>query len=142
MAKSSQGSFYVVANYSPAGNFVGHFMENCPPLKPQFYSNSIPGPNKLAGPPKPLPHHPQAGKPDEIDLKAFARDALKVHNEYRRKHGVPDLVLNDQVSLFIILYKVYDQVVWEKLFELQYPKNEGTSIPLFNSISYACLNSE
>lgn len=73
-------------------------MENCPPLKPQFY-NSIPSSNKVAAPPKPLPHNP----PSEIDLKAFARDALKVHNEYRRKHGVPDLVLSDQVCFLNIL---------------------------------------
>lgn len=72
-------------------------MENCPPLKPQFY-NTTPVP-PWTRPSKPLPHHPPGGKPDEIDLKAFARDALKVHNEYRRKHGVPDLVLNDQVCL-------------------------------------------
>jgi hypothetical protein len=27
----------------------------------------------------------------------FAQDGLRVHNEYRRRHGVPDLRLNREV---------------------------------------------
>jgi uncharacterized protein YkwD len=31
------------------------------------------------------------------DEEEFAKEGLRVHNEYRRKHGVPDLKLNELV---------------------------------------------
>ncbi|KAH1000065.1 uncharacterized protein LOC109533085 isoform X2 [Dendroctonus ponderosae] len=95
VAKSSQGSIYVVANYSPAGNFVGHYVENCPPLKPTFY-DSIPDMAQNAAQAASDPKQ----KNDELDIRSFAKDALQVHNEYRRKHGVPQLVLNYEISKY------------------------------------------
>ncbi|XP_066258178.1 uncharacterized protein [Euwallacea similis] len=102
VAKSREGSIYVVANYSPAGNFVGHFQENCPPVKPQFYGIELPSKtvgNSSISSPSPV----SAGVPnknEEIDVMAFEQEVLKVHNEYRRKHGVPDLVLNAELCGF------------------------------------------
>ncbi|KAF4518471.1 hypothetical protein B566_EDAN006476 [Ephemera danica] len=37
-----------------------------------------------------------------LDADDFARDGLRVHNEYRRKHGVPELVLNDELCAYAI----------------------------------------
>ncbi|CAH1180815.1 unnamed protein product [Phyllotreta striolata] len=83
VAKNSQGSIYVVANYSPAGNFVGCYVENVPPVKPAFYGEKLPNSGK-----------DEAGVSTFSGCTQFALDALKVHNEYRRKHGVPDLTLS------------------------------------------------
>jgi len=40
------------------------------------------------------------------ERKQFFIDILNAHNEYRRIHGVPDLVLNDEVSnnIFLLLF--------------------------------------
>ncbi|XP_044269926.1 uncharacterized protein LOC123014738 isoform X4 [Tribolium madens] len=85
VAKNSQGSIYVVANYSPAGNFVGHYVENVPPLTltPKTESTD----KKVL--------FSQGTNNDGFNQ--FALDGLKVHNEYRRKHGVPDLKLNKEL---------------------------------------------
>jgi hypothetical protein len=32
VAKSRNGQIFVVANYSPPGNFIGSFAENVPPI--------------------------------------------------------------------------------------------------------------
>lgn len=103
VAKSTQGSIYVVANYSPAGNFVGHYVENCPPLKPQYFDTvddmaaSTPTNSTSATGTRDVE---ERKKTDVIDVNDFAKEALKVHNEYRRKHGVPDLKLNDQMCKY------------------------------------------
>ncbi|XP_017772831.1 PREDICTED: uncharacterized protein LOC108559950 isoform X2 [Nicrophorus vespilloides] len=62
------GGIYVVCNYSPAGNFVGYFAENVLPLGTVLK--------------------------DEKTKQTFELEALKVHNDYRRKHGAPELTLN------------------------------------------------
>ncbi|XP_076264117.1 uncharacterized protein LOC143198658 isoform X2 [Rhynchophorus ferrugineus] len=97
VAKSSQGSIYVVANYSPAGNFVGHYIENCPPLKPMYYDgcSSVTKPIAMTNGDYAAPR-----RSDSIDVEAFCRDALNIHNEYRRKHGVPELILNDEICKY------------------------------------------
>lgn len=97
VAKNSQGSIYVVANYSPAGNFVGHYVENVPPVKPAFYSQQLP--KKMASSPGSSDKSPVAGT-SQGTFDQFAIDALKVHNEYRRKHGVPDLMLSEELCKY------------------------------------------
>lgn len=109
VAKNTQGSIYVVANYSPAGNFVGHYVENVPPVKPAYYGDMAKRKEKLM---KSVPSGKSVEKIEagEIDTAQFAVDALKVHNEYRKKHGLPDLVLSEKVStnsLFIIVILSY-----------------------------------
>lgn len=96
VAKNSQGSIYVVANYSPAGNFVGHYVENVPPVKPAFYGEVT---RKTRY--EQIVEYPEEGVTDrQGEFSQFALDALRVHNEYRRKHGVPELRLSLRVSLF------------------------------------------
>jgi uncharacterized protein YkwD len=90
VAKNSQGSIYVVANYSPAGNFVGHYVENVPPAltstpKEQIVEKKV--------------SFPEKSTTNDDGFTQFALEGLKVHNEYRRKHGVPELKLNKEVSV-------------------------------------------
>ncbi|KAG5897860.1 hypothetical protein JTB14_024894 [Gonioctena quinquepunctata] len=95
VAKNTRGSIYVVANYSPAGNFVGHYVENVPPVKPAHFGDSIT---------KRMTESEGAtaavGSKAPANSKDFALEALKIHNEYRRKHGVPDLDLSDKLCEF------------------------------------------
>ncbi|XP_050517539.1 uncharacterized protein LOC126892114 isoform X2 [Diabrotica virgifera virgifera] len=101
VAKNSQGSIYVVANYSPAGNFVGHYVENVPPVKPTWFADSSPkkdpsprsSSKSLASPSSP-------GLSSQGNFSDFALEALKVHNEYRRRHGTQDLVLNEEICKY------------------------------------------
>ncbi|XP_050302498.1 uncharacterized protein LOC126740500 isoform X3 [Anthonomus grandis grandis] len=97
VAKSTQGSIYVVANYFPAGNFIGHYVENCPPVKPKFYKN-------ISDRPEVDDSTDGLGENRKTDVEdladEFAREALKVHNEYRRKHGVPDIKLSREICSF------------------------------------------
>lgn len=97
VAKNTQGSIYVVANYSPAGNFVGHYVENVPPLKPTYYGEMAKRKENVL---KSVPSAKSKDKfePSMIATSQFTMDVLKVHNEYRRKHGVPDLILSKKVS--------------------------------------------
>lgn len=112
VAKNTQGSIYIVANYSPAGNFVGHYVENVPPVKPAYYdemsqskecfmkSSRSERSEKSRGS---VPSQKSSRVDNSmLDTNTFAIDALKVHNEYRRRHGVSDLVLSANVSINLI----------------------------------------
>ncbi|KAK5639994.1 hypothetical protein RI129_010805 [Pyrocoelia pectoralis] len=89
VAKSRQGYIYVVANYNPAGNFLGHFNQNVPPVVQSMTSST-----KSA-----IKTQEQRVKlcTDENNFDQFSLDVLKVHNEFRRKHGVPELKLNKEI---------------------------------------------
>ncbi|KAK9882009.1 hypothetical protein WA026_018861 [Henosepilachna vigintioctopunctata] len=83
-----KGSIIVVANYSPAGNFVKQFIENVPPpLSCTTIRHVKEEPNNNIRKKHISPN----------DYSAFALDGLKVHNEYRRKHGVPEMTLNKEM---------------------------------------------
>lgn len=97
VAKNSQGSIYVVANYSPAGNFVGHYIENVPPVKPAFYGEV----NRKSRYEEIKEYVEEDVTDYQGEFSQFALDALRVHNEYRRKHGVLELTLSPRVSPFI-----------------------------------------
>ncbi|XP_065157178.1 uncharacterized protein [Atheta coriaria] len=79
------GYTYIVANYSPAGNFVGHFAESVLPA------------GSLA-----TPDQERVSFGDEIGFDQFQLEALKYHNEYRKKHNAPPLTLNKQLSIFAL----------------------------------------
>lgn len=87
VAKNNKGRVYVVANYSPAGNFVGYFRENVLSLiKVNKNIESITS---------------ECRSLSFDDYDQFQLDSLKVHNEYRKKHGSSTLKLNKEVSLFL-----------------------------------------
>ncbi|XP_067001116.2 uncharacterized protein [Anabrus simplex] len=88
VAKSRTGQIFVVCNYSPPGNFIGSFAENVPPLGGFPGSQAQNGSRAVS----PMKH-----RDDTIDDEEFAQEGVRIHNEYRRKHGVPDLKLNKQL---------------------------------------------
>ncbi|XP_056637489.1 uncharacterized protein LOC130445698 isoform X1 [Diorhabda sublineata] len=96
VAKNSQGSTYVVANYSPAGNFVGHYVENVPAAKPIVYEESM----RTGKDSRPSTSSITSLSENYGKFSEFAIESLKIHNEYRRKHGVPDLVLNEEMCQY------------------------------------------
>ncbi|XP_076665297.1 uncharacterized protein LOC143367403 isoform X1 [Andrena cerasifolii] len=78
MARNRNGEVYVVCNYNPAGNFLGSFTENVltpggssPTKKITFYA---------------------------LNEQTWQEEALLVHNEYRRRHRVPDLRLSAELT--------------------------------------------
>ncbi|XP_012281967.1 repressed by EFG1 protein 1 isoform X3 [Orussus abietinus] len=77
MAKNRNGEVYVVCNYSPAGNFLGSFSENVLPPSGVCAKEEV-----------------KSSKAPCIDELTWQQEALTVHNEYRRRHAVPDLRLN------------------------------------------------
>lgn len=79
MAKSRNGQIFVVSRYHPPGNYVGSFRVNVLPKGTSLASSPL-------------------SEVDESEADNFAQLAVKIHNEYRRKHGVPDLKLNVDVS--------------------------------------------
>lgn len=83
MARNRNGEVYVVCNYNPAGNFLGSFTENVlPPVD--------------AGPAKRINFTDL--KQHYIDEQTWQQEALLVHNEYRRKHRVPDIRLSPELT--------------------------------------------
>ena len=71
----------MVANYTPAGNYIGSFAKNVPPL--------------ISGMPKSISglsdDSTERTLSDEDETAEFAKAMLKHHNEYRKKHGAQDL---------------------------------------------------
>lgn len=78
-AKSRNGQIFVVGRYNPPGNYVGSFCQNVLPKGTPLVSSPI----------------SDSGEDDS----SFAEQACKIHNEYRRKHGVPELTLNQEVGI-------------------------------------------
>lgn len=84
VARSRTGQVFVVANYSPPGNFVGCFAENVPPV------GGFPSTPGAAL--SPVREGVEAGGSEDL-----AQEGLRLHNEYRRQHGVPALRLSTQL---------------------------------------------
>lgn len=96
VAKNRHGRIYVVANYSPAGNFVGDYVENVPPLLDS--SEIADSQDSLRSTANTSPVTPEVTRQDSLsEFEQFALDGLKAHNEYRKKHGIPELRLNKKV---------------------------------------------
>lgn len=85
MAKNRSGQIFVVANYDPPGNFIGSFSENVPPIG-GFDDKTIERMSHVS-----FDSYLDPGKDDNLDVQIFVEGMLRVHNEYRRKHGVPEL---------------------------------------------------
>ncbi|XP_021917536.1 protein PRY1-like isoform X2 [Zootermopsis nevadensis] len=94
-AKSRSGQIFVVANYSPPGNFIGSFAENVPPLG--GFVTSSQSKNDITKKMSP-------GNISDDDANCiedeFAEEGVRIHNEYRRKHGVPDLKLSKSLCSY------------------------------------------
>lgn len=87
MAKNRTGQIFIVVNYDPPGNFIGSFTENVPPLGGFDGESNEKSKRSLVSFESFL--HPE--KEDDLNLEVFIKAVLRYHNEYRRKHGVPEL---------------------------------------------------
>ncbi|XP_046414084.1 uncharacterized protein LOC124176607 isoform X2 [Neodiprion fabricii] len=83
MARNRNGEIYVVCNYNPAGNFLGSFTENVLPPGEVCTSRKLGSVNAQV---------------NLINETSWQQEALLVHNEYRRRHRVPDLKLNSELT--------------------------------------------
>ena len=84
MARNRNGEVYVVCNYNPAGNFLGSFTENVLPPGGSSPTKKITFLDSKA-------HYP-------LDEQSWQKEALLVHNEYRRRHRVADLRLSAELT--------------------------------------------
>lgn len=78
----------MVANYDPPGNFIGSFTENVPPIggfieAPTIIIDQVPDDS--------LANSSITESNRDMDLDKFVNAMLRYHNEFRRKHGSPDL---------------------------------------------------
>nr|KAF7416888.1 hypothetical protein H0235_011419 [Vespula pensylvanica] len=83
MARNRNGEVYVVCNYNPAGNFLGSFTDNVLP----------------SGSTSPSKRISFSKSQYTLDEQAWQQEALLVHNEYRRRHRVPDLRLSPELTV-------------------------------------------
>lgn len=97
VAKNRHNKIYVVANYNPPGNFVGDYIANVPPLLSS-------GANNEEEPSACSRIEIQSESASALDEYQYAKEGLLAHNEYRRKHGVPELTLNTVVSKMIRIF--------------------------------------
>ncbi|XP_058055283.1 uncharacterized protein LOC131206645 [Anopheles bellator] len=115
MARNRSGQVFVVANYDPPGNYIGSFAKNVPPVggfevpkiiveKPATEGSVATGtlkttirrqPPNGAGKPEKHVRIVDENDPDQFD--EFSVGMLKHHNEYRRRHGVPELILHKEL---------------------------------------------
>ncbi|XP_033230745.1 uncharacterized protein LOC117181852 isoform X3 [Belonocnema kinseyi] len=84
MSRNRNGEVYVVCNYNPAGNFLGSFTENVLPPVGTCSGKRI--------------NFIDPKEQSEIDELEWQKEALLVHNEYRRRHRVQDLRLNPELT--------------------------------------------
>lgn len=79
------GQIFIVANYDPPGNFIGSFVENVPPLLSAAITESTESTGETS----------QAPNKNVVNIDLFVKAMLKYHNDYRRKHKVPELRYED-----------------------------------------------
>ncbi|XP_052895153.1 uncharacterized protein LOC128302382 [Anopheles moucheti] len=117
LARNRSGQVFVVANYDPPGNYIGSFAKNVPPVggfeipkiildKPSVLKqtaenkrtkNTTSSSLRLPGFEKPEKHVRIVDENDPDQFDDFAMAILKHHNEYRRRHGAVDLVLDKEL---------------------------------------------
>lgn len=82
------GQVFIVANYDPPGNFIGSFAENVMPITsqtptPRIVINGISEDS--------IDSLLTDSSREDSDLDRFVNAILRYHNEYRKKHGAPEL---------------------------------------------------
>lgn len=88
-AKNRSGQVFVVANYDPPGNFIGSFGEKVPPV------GGFPSPSRSRD--KSVSTTPSSTKSDSSTFSSpeeFNNLILKHHNDFRRKHGAPEMKIS------------------------------------------------
>ncbi|PSN37032.1 hypothetical protein C0J52_17650 [Blattella germanica] len=101
VAKSRNGQIFVVANYSPPGNFIGSFAENVPPIgQCADLRNGFPNTPSKRETSKKGSSEKVADDEASSDEEDFTKEGLRIHNEYRRKHGVPELKLSKELCIY------------------------------------------
>ncbi|CAO1357642.1 unnamed protein product [Diamesa serratosioi] len=86
MAKNRAGEVFVVAYYDPPGNYIGSFEKNVLPILDLIDNGKSFDDAQVLDNENLIPSH------DEFDLAM-----LKMHNDYRRKHGAPELKLTKEL---------------------------------------------
>lgn len=106
VSRNRNGQIFVVANYDPPGNVIGTYSENVPPIggfhqtqqqqEQETKVSSTASHRQRDYVASKLPQNLSFSESvcDTDDTEAFARAILKHHNEYRRRHNVPELVLD------------------------------------------------
>lgn len=102
VARNRSGQVFVVANYDPPGNYIGSFAKNVPPpggfeIPKIIVDRPLADDCKVITPSKPEKHVRIVDENDPDQFDEFSRAMLRHHNEYRRRHGVPDLVLHKEL---------------------------------------------
>ncbi|XP_055620130.1 uncharacterized protein LOC129764733 [Toxorhynchites rutilus septentrionalis] len=102
VARNRSGQIFVVANYDPPGNYIGSFAKNVPPpggfeIPKIIVDKPISTGLVSTATPKPEKHVRIVDENDPDQFDEFSQAMLRHHNEYRRKHGVPDLVLHKEL---------------------------------------------
>lgn len=83
------GQVFVVANYDPPGNFIGSFAENVPPIggfpdAPKIIIDRVADDSLDSSLTESISR-------EDLELDNFVNAVVRSHNEFRKKHGVPEL---------------------------------------------------
>ena len=105
-SKSKNDIFYLVLNFYPSGNIPGQFIKNVLPpdndlqiIKPERES---------------LSKKSDLFTVNSDEIIGFYEEALNAHNEYRKLHGVPELILNPILSKIALNHVLKMSKMWRK----------------------------